>query len=79
MTHGLMKLIPTLALASILIGACSPSAPPPAATAAPAKIALASMPKLTRRSCSGIFGNWRPTSSKGGSLARLVKNARSST
>ena len=46
MTHGLMKFIPTLALASIVISGCAPSAPPPAATAPAAKIPLSEMPKV---------------------------------
>ena len=46
MTHGLMKLIPTLALASIVISGCAPSAPPPAATAPAAKIPISGMPKV---------------------------------
>jgi Zn-dependent M28 family amino/carboxypeptidase len=46
MTHGLMKLIPTLALASIVISGCAPSAPPPAATAPTAKIPLSGMPRV---------------------------------
>ena len=45
MTHGLMKLIPTLALTSIVISGCAPSAPPPA-TAPAAKIPLSGMPKV---------------------------------
>jgi Zn-dependent M28 family amino/carboxypeptidase len=40
------KLIPTLVAVVLLVASCSPSAPAPAATVAPAKIALADMPKI---------------------------------